>query len=146
MAVSFSAYGITRKTMSIDAVPGLCMETLLLLPFTLAVVLWLHGSGEAVFLNLSWDTNLWLILGGPVTVIPLAFFTAGARLLPLSTAGILFYVTPSLQFLSGYLLLNEAVDSNRLIGFCGIWVGLAVFSFSLIRKEKAAAALRVAAP
>ncbi len=137
VAVSFSAYGITRKTMSIDAVPGLFIETLLLLPFTLAVMIWLHSTGAALFLNLSWETNLWLILGGPVTVIPLAFFTAGARLLPLSTAGILFYVTPSLQFLSGYLLLNETVDLHRLIGFCGIWAGLAIFSISLIKKEKA---------
>lgn len=135
VAVSFSAYGITRKTMSIDAVPGLFIETLLLLPFTLAILLWLHGTGAAVFLNLSWDTDLWLILGGPITVIPLAFFTAGARLLPLSTVGILFYVTPSLQFLSGYLLLNEPVDTNRMIGFCGIWIGLAIFSVGLLKKE-----------
>ena len=135
VGVSFSAYGLTRKTMSIDAVPGLCIETLLLLPFTLAIMLWLHANGDALFLNLSWDTDLWLILGGPITVIPLALFTAGARLLPLSTVGILFYVTPSLQFLSGYLLLNEAVDANRLIGFCGIWIGLAIFSAGLLKKE-----------
>ena len=135
VGVSFSAYGLTRKTMSIDAVPGLFIETLLLLPFTLAILLWLHGTGAALFLNLSWDTDLWLILGGPITVIPLAFFTAGARLLPLSTVGILFYVTPSLQFLSGYLLLNEVVDANRLIGFCGIWIGLAIFSAGLMKKE-----------
>ncbi len=142
VAVSFSAYGITRKTMAVDAVPGLFIETLLLLPFTLAVMIWLHSAGTALFLNLDWNTNLWLILGGPVTVIPLAFFTAGARLLPLSTSGILFYVTPSLQFLSGYLLLGEAVDGNRLIGFCGIWLGLAVFAISLVKKEKATIAAR----
>lgn len=68
-------------------------------------------------------------------MIPLALFTAGARLLPLSTVGILFYITPSLQFLSGYLLLNEPVDANRLIGFCGIWIGLAIFSAGLMKKE-----------
>lgn len=142
VAVSFSAYGITRKTTAINAVPGLFIETLLLLPFTLAIMLWLHATGEALFLNLDWNTDLWLILGGPVTVIPLAFFTAGARLLPLATSGILFYVTPSLQFLSGYLLLNETVDIHRLIGFSGIWTGLAIFSINLIKKEQSSRRIR----
>jgi len=68
--------------------------------------------------------EVWLlILGGPVTVIPLAFFTAGTRLLPLTTVGILFYVTPSLQFLSGVILLGEAFNYNKLLGFIGIWIG-----------------------
>ena len=136
VGVSFASYGLLRKKMGTNAVPGLLIETLLLLPFTFAALLWLHNSGQAWFLNHSQSTDFWLILGGPVTVIPLAFFTAGARLLPMSSVGILFYVTPTLQFLSGVIVLGEAFSQDKLIGFAGIWIGLAIFTYSLISGDK----------
>lgn len=129
---SFASYGLLRKKMGTNAVPGLLIETLLLLPFTIATLLWLHHSGQAWFLNHSQSIDFWLILGGPVTVIPLAFFTAGARLLPMASVGILFYVTPTLQFLSGVIFLGEDFSQDKLIGFAGIWIGLAIFTYSLI--------------
>lgn len=136
VGISFAAYGLLRKQMKTNAVPGLLVEILLLLPFTLASILWLHYRGEASFLSHSRGTDLWLILAGPVTVLPLAFFTAGTRLLPLTTVGILFYVTPSLQFFCGVALLGEAFDVNKMIGFIGIWIGLAIFSYSLLSGKK----------
>jgi chloramphenicol-sensitive protein RarD len=129
VGLSFASYGLMRKQMKTNAV------ILLLLPFTLALIAWLHFRGEAMFLNHSLDTDLLLMLGGPITVIPLAFFTAGTRMLPMTTVGILFYVTPSLQFLSGVLLLEESFDLNKLVGFIGIWIGLAVFSYSLLTRK-----------
>ena len=135
VGLSFASYGLMRKQMKTNAVPGLLVEILLLLPFTLALIAWLHFRGEAMFLAYSLDTDLLLMLGGPVTVIPLALFTAGTRMLPMTTVGILFYVTPSLQFLSGVLLLGESFDFNKLIGFIGIWIGLAVFSYSLLARR-----------
>ena len=139
VAVSFAGYGLLRKQMRTNAIPGLFVETLLLLPFTLGLLLWLHYSGQSVFLRLDWNTDMLLILGGPITIIPLAFFTAGARMLPMTTVGILFCVTPSLQFLSGVLLLGEAFNQDKLIAFCGIWIGLAIFSYSLLQRKPAAA-------
>ncbi len=132
---SFASYGFLRKQMDTNAIPGLFIETLILLPFTLALILWLHHQGEAVFLNHQSATDWLLILGGPITVLPLAFFTAGTRILPMTTVGVLFYVTPTLQFLSGILVLGESFDSHRLIGFAGIWIGLGIFTYSLIRRK-----------
>ncbi len=132
VGLSFAGYGFMRKHMDTNAIPGLFIETVILLPFTLISVFWLHHQGQAMFFNDNLHTDLLLVLGGPVTVIPLAFFTAGTRLLPMSTVGILFYVTPTLQFLSGILLLGETFDSDRLLGFVGIWIGLAIFTYSLI--------------
>ena len=137
VGMSFAAYGLMRKQMKTNAVPGLLVEILLLLPFTLALIAWLHYRGAAMFLNTTLDTDLLLILGGPVTVIPLAFFTAGTRMLPMTTVGILFYVTPSLQFLSGVVVLGEAFNYNKLVGFCGIWIGLAIFSYELLTRKAA---------
>jgi chloramphenicol-sensitive protein RarD len=136
VGISFAAYGLLRKQMKTNAVPGLLVEILLLLPFTLALLLWLQFQGKAMFLHHTWDTDLLLILGGPITIIPLAFFTAGTRMLPMTTVGILFYVTPSLQFLSGVLLLGESFNFNKLLGFIGIWIGLAIFSYSLLTKRE----------
>lgn len=133
VGVSFAAYGLLRKRMPINAVPGLFVEVLLLLPFVLALIGWLHHRGDALFLHLDSATDWWLILGGPVTVAPLAFFAAGTRLLPMTTVGVLFYVTPSLQFLSGVLILGEPFGIDKLIGFAGIWAGLALFAYNLLR-------------
>ncbi len=140
VAVSFAGYGLLRKQMKTNAVPGLFVETLILLPFTLGLVLWLHFSERAVFLHLDWNTDLLLILGGPITILPLAFFTAGTRMLPMTTVGILFYVTPSLQFLSGVLVLGEPFSLDKLIAFSGIWIGLAIFSYSLLTSKSPAPA------
>lgn len=134
VGISFAAYGFMRKQMDTNAIPGLFIETVILMPFTLMLVFWIHYQGQAMFLNYDLNTDLLLIFGGPITVLPLAFFTAGTRLLPMSTVGILFYVTPTLQFLSGVLLLGETFDSDRLLGFAGIWIGLAIFTYSLIRR------------
>ncbi|MCP4767428.1 MAG: EamA family transporter RarD [Gammaproteobacteria bacterium] len=135
VAFSFAGYGLLRKQMKTNAIPGLFVEILLLLPFTLALVFWLEYRGEAVFLNLDRNTDLLLILGGPITILPLVFFTAGTRMLPMTTVGILFYVTPSLQFLSGVLLLGEVFNLDKLIAFSGIWIGLAIFSYSLLTSK-----------
>lgn len=138
VGISFASYGLLRKTMDTNAIPGLFIETLILLPFTLGTLFWIHHQGQAVFLQLDLSTDWLLIMGGPITVIPLAFFTAGTRMLPMTTVGILFYVTPSLQFLTGIFVLHESFDSDRLIGFSGIWIGLAIFSYSLVRKSPSA--------
>ncbi len=136
VGISFATYGLLRKTMNTNAIPGLFIETLILLPLTLAAVWWIHHQGQALFLNYDIKTDWLLILGGPVTVIPLVFFTAGTRMLPMTTVGVLFYVTPTLQFLSGIIILGESFDSNRLIGFIGIWIGLAIFTYSLLRSNR----------
>lgn len=140
VAVSFAGYGLLRKQMQTNAIPGLFVEILILLPFTLALLAWLHYHGEALFLNANLDTDLLLMLGGPITIIPLAFFTAGTRMLPMTTVGILFYVTPSLQFLSGIFVLGESFNLDKLVAFAGIWTGLAIFSYSLLRRAPPPAA------
>ena len=136
LGVSFAGYGLLRKRMITNAVPGLFIEVLLLLPFTLAAIFWLQLQGEARFLAESRGIDLLLVLAGPVSVLPLAFFTAGTRMLPMTTVGILFYLTPSLQFLCGIVLLGEAIDVDKLLGFTGIWIGLAIFTWHLLTRKQ----------
>lgn len=139
VGASFAAYGLMRKQMETTAVAGLFVEILILLPFTLALIGWLHFDQQASFLNVDWNTDLLLIFGGPITILPLVLFTTGTRLLPMTTVGILFYVTPTLQFLSGVIILGETFDVHKLIGFTGIWIGLGIFSYGLLRKRSTGA-------
>ncbi|MEB8431523.1 EamA family transporter RarD [Cocleimonas sp. KMM 6892] len=132
---SFAAYGILRKFIKTSAVPGLLVETLLLVPLSLGYLVYIEISGEAVFLNLDLNTDIFLGLAGIVTVVPLVLFTAGARLLPMTTSGILFYITPTMQFLIGAFIFKETVNTDQLIGFSGIWIGLALYTFSLLSRQ-----------
>ena len=132
---TFSAYGIARKAMSSSAVPGLYIETLILLPFFLIFTAWFYSNYDVAFLNVGISTDILLILAGVVTVVPLALFTAGTKLLPLTTVGILFLITPTIQFLIGYYLQNEPVNTNQLIGFVGVWAGLIIYSYALVKNK-----------
>ncbi len=132
---SFAAYGVLRKYIQTEAVPGLLVETLLLIPLSLGFILYLAINKQASFLNSEGLITFWLILGGLVTVVPLVLFTSGARLLPMTTTGILFYITPTMQFLVGVVIFNEAINPHQLIGFVGIWIGLALYAIALIKDN-----------
>lgn len=132
---SFAAYGVLRKYIQTEAVPGLLVETLLLIPLSLGFILYLAINKQASFLNSEGLITFWLILGGLVTVVPLVLFTSGARLLPMTTTGILFYITPTMQFLVGIVIFNEAINPHQLIGFVGIWIGLALYAIALIKDN-----------
>ena len=132
---TFSAYGIARKAMASSAVPGLYIETLLLMPFILLFSLWFYANYDLAIFNVNLSTDILLILAGIVTVIPLALFTAGTKLLPMTTVGILFLVTPTLQFLVGYVLYGELVNFNQLLGFTAVWIGLIIYCYALLREK-----------
>ena len=132
---TFSAYGIARKAMASSAVPGLYIETVLLLPLILLFSLWFYANYDLAIFNINLSTDILLILSGIVTVIPLALFTAGTKLLPMTTVGILFLITPSLQFLVGYVLYDESVNFNQLLGFVAVWIGLIVYCYELIKEK-----------
>ena len=136
LGFSFASYGILRKFIKTPAVPGLFIETLLLAPFSLGYLIYLSSNNQAIFTNLNLSTDIYLALAGLVTAVPLLLFTAGARLLPMTTTGILFYITPSMQFLIGILVFNEKLNTNQLIGFAGIWIGLILYGFSLVKRQK----------
>jgi len=136
LGLSFSSYGILRKKTHTGPIVGLYTETLMMAPFALTGLLYIQQQHSANFLNADALSDLWLVLGGLVTVVPLALFTTGTRLLPMSSVGILFFITPSMQFLMGTLVLGEPLSTNKLISFIIIWSGLMLYSISLLRSKK----------
>lgn len=98
---------------------------------------WAQLSGRLVFANMGFGTDLLLVGAGLVTALPMLWYVAGARRLPLATVGILFYLNPTLQFLLGVLVFNETLSRPRLYAFCLIWLGIAVFvSDGLLRRKR----------
>jgi chloramphenicol-sensitive protein RarD len=128
LAVSFGTYGLMRKLVRVESVPGLATETLLLAPFALALLGWFEAQGTGAFGHADATINALLIGSGLATALPLALFAYGARLIPYSTVGIVQYIGPTLQFLIGVFVFHEAFTRELAVGFVLIWAGLAIYA------------------
>jgi chloramphenicol-sensitive protein RarD len=144
LAVTFSLYGLVRKMISVEALPGLTTETLLLMPLAAAYLIWcaLHGTGA--FTTAGADIAALLIGSGLVTAVPLLLFAYGARALPYSTVGILQYIAPTLQLACGVLLYHESFGPALVGGFTLIWVALLLYAADGVWRSRAAAGARAA--
>ena len=128
LAASFGSYGLLRKTSALGALEGLSLETALLFPFAFAWLAWMSWQGQNSFIAGGSDIKLLLLVSGPITAIPLLLFAAGARRIPMTTLGLLQYISPLVQLLLGVWLYQEPFDSGRLFGFIAIWAALLVYS------------------
>ena len=144
LAFSFAAYGIIRKSVSVDAQSGLLIECLLILPFGLAYVLWLEASGGGHFLD-SPASALWLFAAGPVTVAPLVLFSWAARRLPLATIGFLQFLAPTLSFAIG-VTQGEELNLLRMLSFAFIWTGAVIYALGAWRRSRALKLMDAPAP
>jgi chloramphenicol-sensitive protein RarD len=138
LATTFGTYGLIRKVVAVEAVAGLATETLLLLPFAAAWLLWCEQQGTGTLGHSSFAIDALLLGSGLATALPLTLFAYGARQIPLSTVGLVQYVGPTLQFLIGVLVFREAFSHTRAIGFVIIWTALGIYvADSLWRNRRA---------
>jgi chloramphenicol-sensitive protein RarD len=136
LAVSFGLYGLIKNRIGagVGAVTSLTTETVVLAPPAAIVLALLEASGHGHFTqNPPWQ-GLLLASLGLATVVPLLFFAASARRVPLSTLGLLQYLTPTLQLLCGVLLLGERMPAERWVGFGLVWVALVVLTADTVRS------------
>jgi chloramphenicol-sensitive protein RarD len=139
LAFSFGTYGLLRKMAPVDAFAGLTIESLLLAPIALGVLLWAGQAGQGAW-GESTHRDLLLIASGPLTAAPLLLFAAAAKRLRYATLGLLQYIAPTLQFLQGWLLFGERLTSIHLVTFACIWIGLLIYAVDGIRSARAAPA------
>ncbi|HLD67403.1 MAG TPA: EamA family transporter RarD [Pseudomonas sp.] len=128
LALSFGFYGLIRKQAPVAALPGLVVETWLLVPIALG---WLLFNPAATSAQASfWSTSeaLWLVAAGPITLVPLICFNAAARHLPYTTLGFLQYLAPTLVLLQAIFLFGEHFAPSTLLAFAFIWAGLLLYS------------------
>ena len=127
VATSFSVYGLMRKMVRVEALPGLATETLVLMPLALGYLIWCEATGTGAF-GQAFTVNALLLGCGPMTAVPLFLFAYGARLIPYSTLGLLLYIAPSLQLLCGIFLYHEPFERARAFGFALIWLALLIYA------------------
>lgn len=135
LGFSFAMYGVIRKRVVIGAMPGLFIETLVLVPFALLFLGWLMQAGEASFGAVGPGLTSLLLLAGPITVVPLVMFAVATRRLNLSTVGFMQFLAPSMQFLTG-VYYGEQLTLPRLVCFACIWTAVIVFSADAIYSQK----------
>ena len=135
VGLSWSLYNVYRKKINVDVESGLLIESLLILPFALFGIYLVYKTGNLNFGSESLKLSLILTIAGPMTVIPLFFFVKGVHLAGLGPSGMLFFITPTFQFILGLFLYNEPFDTYRLIGFILIWVAVVIYLFDLYEKN-----------
>jgi chloramphenicol-sensitive protein RarD len=128
LAFSFSSYGLIRKVVHVEALPGLAVETLLLVPCASAYLLWCEASGSGAFGHSPPGIDALLIASGPLTAITLFLFAYGTRRIPYSTVGLLQYIAPSLQLACAVFVFREPFARTHALGFALIWTALIIYA------------------
>ncbi|HEY6124289.1 MAG TPA: EamA family transporter RarD [Steroidobacteraceae bacterium] len=133
---SFALYGLIRKTVSIDALPGLAVETILLAPIAVGYLIWCEIQGTGALGHSGWRVDALLLAGGIVTSVPLFLFSYGARRVPFSTIGVLQFIAPTLQLIGGLVVFGEPFESARATGFVLIWIGLSIYAGNALWRAR----------
>jgi chloramphenicol-sensitive protein RarD len=144
LAFSFGLYGLVKKRVggTVDALSGLTIETVWLLPIAVValVVLGVTGLGGGVtFTSEGWGHAVITVLTGPATAVPLLLFASSARRVSLSTLGLTQYLAPVMQLLVGVLVQHEEMSAGRWFGFGIVWLALVVLtadSFAAARASR----------
>ncbi|MEV0337333.1 EamA family transporter RarD [Nocardia sp. NPDC050717] len=144
LACSFATYGLVKKVIRLDALRGIAAEGIVAFPFALAFLIALMATGRSEFTSTPAHVGL-MLATGPVTLIPLLLFAVAAQRVPLSTMGILQYLTPALQMAWGVAVMHEPMPASRWAGFALIWAALAVFTTDALRRAGRARRAAVAA-
>lgn len=132
LASTFSVYGLLRKKVAVDSMPGLLIESTMLLPFALIYWLVAETASGNMLINTS-ELNITLILAGVVTTAPLLCFTAAARRIRYTTLGFFQYVGPSIMFVLAVMYYQEPLEPQRALTFILVWVALLIYVYDSLR-------------
>ena len=127
VALSWAFYNLVRKKINVDTDVGLLIESLYLLPLVLVVFFVIIKNGFNDFNLSNPGLSLFLVLAGPMTVIPLFLYVRGVELIGLGPTGMIFYITPTLQFILGYFYYNEDFSFIKFLSFIIIWIAVLIY-------------------
>ena len=127
VGLSWGFYNLIRKKINVDTDIGLLIESLFILPFALISFYFVYQSGLNDFSINNIGLSLFILLAGPMTVIPLFLYVRGVELCGLGPTGMIFYITPTLQFLLGYFYYGEPFSTIKLVSFILIWIAVIIY-------------------
>ena len=132
---SWGFYNLVRKKINVDTDIGLLIESLFILPFALFAFYLVYKNGYNDFSIENIELSLFILLAGPMTVIPLFLYVRGVELCGLGPTGMIFYITPTLQFLLGFFYYNEAFSIVKLVSFIFIWIAVIIYLKDLYETD-----------
>tara|TARA_B100000902_G_scaffold93106_1_gene96325 strand:- start:67 stop:519 length:453 start_codon:yes stop_codon:yes gene_type:complete len=135
VALSWAFYNLVRKKINIDTDVGLLIESLYILPFALLSFYLISTKGMNDFNLSNPGLSLFIILAGPMTVIPLFLYVRGVELIGLGPTGMIFYITPTLQFMLGFFYYNEEFSLVKFVSFIIIWIAVIIYLKDLYEKN-----------
>jgi len=127
VAITWSTYNLLRKKINVQTDIGLFIETIFFVPVALILFYFISQKGLNDFSLSNPNIMFWLFLAGPMTVIPLYLYLRGVELAGLGTSGMVFFITPTGQFLLGIFYYNEILNVHKLIGFIFIWIAVIIY-------------------
>ena len=127
VAFSWAFYNLVRKKIQIDTDIGLLIESLYIFPFALIVFYFITKNGLNDFSLKNPGLSLFLLFAGPMTVIPLFLYVRGVEIIGLGPTGMIFYITPTLQFILGYFYYNEVFSLVKFVSFIIIWIAVIIY-------------------
>ena len=127
VALSWAFYNLVRKKINVDTDIGLLIESLYIFPFAIVVFYFIFENGTNDFNFQNIGLSFFLILAGPMTVIPLFLYVRGVELIGLGPTGMIFYITPTLQFILGYFYYNEEFSLIKFLSFILIWIAVIIY-------------------
>jgi chloramphenicol-sensitive protein RarD len=138
LAVTFGFYALVKKRAPLGSTDGMTLETGVVVPVAVIYLAVSEYAGAGMFMTAPSPTQMLLIAGGPMTLLPLLLFASAARRISLSAVGILQYIAPTMQFLLGVFVFDEPFTRIQLVGYALVWIGLVVFTTdSLIGRRTA---------
>ena len=136
LPLSFGLYGLAKKRTEADPFTSLAGEMLMLLPVLGLLEWWLLQKDLAVWFSAETQQMAALWAGGIVTIVPLLFFSASAKRLPLSVVGIMQYIAPTLQFTLALVFFGEELSGRRVIAFAMVWTSVLIFVCSVEKRKE----------
>lgn len=136
LAISFAIYGLMKKTIPLDAVRGLTIETLFIVPFALIYYIYLFVTNQAIMFHSNLQTDLLLVLTGLATAVPLVLFAKGAQRIPLYMIGFLQYIAPTSMLFLGVIIYGETFNAIDFLSFSLIWLALILFTVSKVMEAR----------
>tara|TARA_A100001015_G_C14949442_1_gene696103 strand:- start:680 stop:1414 length:735 start_codon:yes stop_codon:yes gene_type:complete len=135
VAFSWAFYNLVRKKINIDTDIGLLVESIYIFPFALIGFYIISKNGFNDFGLSNPGLSLFLVLAGPMTVIPLFLYVRGVELVGLGPTGMIFYITPTLQFILGFFYYNEDFSPIKFLSFIIIWIAVVIYLKDLYEKN-----------
>lgn len=139
LAITFAFYGLIKKSLTIDPLRGMTIETLCVLPVALLYFAYLLKTDHAVFFESSISTMILIALTGVATAVPLVLFAKGTKTMPLYMSGFIQYIAPTIMLILGVFVYKEKFSKIEFLSFSFIWAALILFTASKImevRKKK----------